>query len=84
MQLFINLKPVSLSNKKIDFSEEKCHGKCLQEHLGASGFQNVLGGGMPPDPLKARAFGARNLHRLVLKSGYGPASAWKAMCLYIQ
>ena len=29
------------------------------------------GGGMPPHPLMARAFGARNLPRLVLKSGYG-------------
>ena len=27
---------------------------------------------MPPIPLAARAFGARNLPRLVLKSGYGP------------
>ena len=27
---------------------------------------------MPPDPLAARPFGARNLPRLVLKSGYGP------------
>ena len=29
---------------------------------------------MPPDPLAARAFGARNLPCLVLKSGYGPES----------
>ena len=27
---------------------------------------------MPPNPLAARAFGDRNLLRLVLTSGYGP------------
>ena len=27
---------------------------------------------MPPAPVAAGAFGARNLPRLVLKSGYGP------------
>ena len=26
---------------KIDFSEEKCHGKCLKEHFWASIFQNI-------------------------------------------
>ena len=30
------------------------------------------GGHAPISPLAARAFGARNLPRLVLKSGYGP------------
>ena len=30
------------------------------------------GGHAPVSPLAARAFGARNLPRLVLKSGYGP------------
>ena len=29
---------------------------------------------MPPDPLAACAFGARNFPRLILKSGYGPES----------
>ena len=29
---------------------------------------------MPPDPLAAHAFGARNMFRLVLKSGYGPGT----------
>ena len=29
---------------------------------------------MPPDPLAAHAFGARNMLRLVLKSGYGPGT----------
>ena len=38
---------------KIDFSEEKCYGKCLEEHFWASRFQNFLGGGgaLPPAPL---------------------------------
>ena len=58
---------------KIDFSEEKCHAKCLQKHFWAPQFQNFQGG-MPPDPLAAHAFGARNLPCLVLKSGYGPES----------
>ena len=60
---------------KIDFSAEKWHRKCLQEDFWASIFQNFLGGrggGMPPDPLAARAFGGQNLPHLVLKSGYGP------------
>ena len=30
---------------------------------------------MPPDPLTPRAFGARDLPRLVLKPGYGTACA---------
>ena len=30
---------------KIDFSEEKWHGKCLKEHFLASRFQHFLGGG---------------------------------------
>ena len=58
MQMVINLAPVSLSNKKsehlhlpkIDFSEEKCHGKCLQEHFLASRFQNFLAGHTPRPP----------------------------------
>ena len=29
---------------------------------------------MPPDPLAACAFGARNFPHLILKSGYGPES----------
>ena len=40
---------------KIDFSEEKCYGKCLEEHFWASIFQNFLrrggGGSLPPAPL---------------------------------
>ena len=34
---------------KIDFSEEKCHGKCLKEHFWTSRFQNVLKGHAPPN-----------------------------------
>ena len=33
----------------------------------------IFWAGMPQTPLAARAFGARNLPRLVLKSGYSPA-----------
>ena len=64
---------------KIDFSEEKCLGKCLKEHFWASRIQNFLGS-MPPDPpLAARAFSTRNLPRLVLKSGDGP-NGLKVQC----
>ena len=62
---------------KINFSEEKCHGKFLKEHFWASRFQNFLGGACPQTPLATRAFGARNLPRLLLKSGYGPACTQK-------
>ena len=62
-----------LTLTKIDFSKEKCHEKRLKEQFWTSKFQNLLGGGKPPDPpLVARAFGARDLPRLVLKPGYGP------------
>ena len=53
MQMVINLAPVSLSNRKVNFytwprlTEEKCHGKCLQEHFWASTFQTFLGGNAP-------------------------------------
>ena len=39
---------------------------------GARGGAGRGGGHAPVSPLAARAFGARNLPRLVLKSGYGP------------
>ena len=35
---------------KIDFSEEKCHGKCLKEHFWASRFKKFLGGHAPRPP----------------------------------
>ena len=71
MQVVINLAPVSLRNKKVKFYtcsrrtflKKKCHcGKrCLKERCVC-----------PQTALAARAFGARNLPRLVMKSGYGP------------
>ena len=39
---------------KIDFSEEKCHGKCLKS---------------TSEPLDLKKYRNRNLPRLVLKSG---------------
>ena len=84
--MVINLAPVSLSNKKSellrlpksDVSEDKCHGKCLKEHSRAFRSETFLGGGgggaCPQTPLAARAFGARDLPRLALKSGYGPVA----------
>ena len=70
MQMVINLAPVSLRNKQLNFYtrsrltflKKKCHcGKSLKERCVC-----------PQTPLAARALGARNLPRLVLKSGYGP------------
>ena len=55
-------------------SEEKCHGKCLKEHLSFF-FSGEGGGGVgwrTESPSGFRAFPARNLPRLVLKPGYGP------------
>ena len=42
-------------------------------------FKLFRGGGgyAPQTPLKAHAFGARNLPRLVLKSRYGPVQVWQ-------
>ena len=37
------IKKELLHLPKIDFSEEKCHGKCLEERFSASRFQNFLG-----------------------------------------
>ena len=81
MQMVINLAPVSLSNKKVNFytcPRLTFLKKNATENGYKSIFENFLGegggreGGMPPAPLAARALGARNLPRLVLKSGYGP------------
>ena len=87
MQMIINLASVSLSNKEVNFytcprltllkknTTENSY-KSISEPLDLKIFWRVggVGGGgdMPPAPLAARAFGARNLPRLVLKSGYGP------------
>ena len=84
MQMIINLAPVSLSNKEVYFytcprltllkknTTENSY-KSISEPLDLKIFWRGGGGGdMPPVPLAARTFGARNLPRLVLKSGYGP------------
>ena len=87
MQMVINLAPVSLSNKKVNFYT--CPRLTfLKKNATENAYKNIfepLGfklfwGGMPPDPPpppKARPFGARNSPRLVLKSGYGPVKSYK-------
>ena len=80
MQMVINLAPVSLGNKKVNFytcprltflkknATENAY-KSISEPLN---FKIFLGGGAcPQTPLTASAFGARNLPRLVLKSCNG-------------
>ena len=79
MQMVINLAPVSLNSKKVNFytcprltflkknATVKAY-KSISEPLDFKRFWRD----MPPDPLAARALGARNLPRLVLKSDYGP------------
>ena len=83
MQMIINLAPVSLSNKEVNFytcprltllkknATENSY-KSISEPLDLKTFWRGAGGDMPPAPLAACAFGARNLPRLVVKSGYGP------------
>ena len=82
MQMVINLAPVSLSNKKVNFytcprltflkrnTTENAY-KRISEPLDFKIFWG--GGACPQTPLPARNFCARKLSRLVLKSGYGPA-----------
>ena len=83
--MVINLAPASLSNKKVNFytcprltflkknATENAY-KSIFEPLG---FKILWGGAYPQTPLKARAFGARNLPCLVLKTGYGPVKSYK-------
>ena len=83
MQMVVNLAPVSLSDKKVKVytcprltflqknATENAY-KSISEPLYFKIFWGGGGGGMSPDPLAARAFGAQNLPHLVLKSGYGP------------
>ena len=78
-KMVINLAPVSLTNKKVNFytcprlsflkknATENAY-KSISEPLDFK----IFWGGMPPHPLAAGAFSIRNLPRLVLKSGYGP------------
>ena len=81
MQMVINLAPVSLSNKKVNFytcPRLTFLKKNATENGYESIFENFLGewgGGREAClqlSLVARVLGARNLPRLVLKSGYGP------------
>ena len=81
MQMVINLAPVSLSNKKVNFYT--CPRlSFLKKYATENAFKSIsepldfkiFWGGeaaCPHTPLAARAFGARNLPHLVLKSGYG-------------
>ena len=65
MQMVIYLAPVSLSNKKVNFNT--CPRLTfLKKNAIKSAYISIS------EPLAARAFGARNLPRLVPKSGYGP------------
>ena len=84
--MVINLAPVSLSNKKVNFytcprltflkknATENAY-KSISEPLDLKLFL----GGMLPDPpppyLAAHALGAQNLPRLGLKSRYGPGTS---------
>ena len=74
--MVINLAPVSLNNKNVNFytcprltflkkNATENDYKSISESLD---FKIFWWG----TPLAARTFGARNLPRLVLKSGYGP------------
>ena len=93
MQMVVNLAPVSLSNKKVKFYT--CPRMTfLQKNASENAYKSISeplyfkifwgggeGGGMPPDPLAARAFGAQNLPHLVLKSGCGPGFIVSAVLL---
>ena len=80
MQMVINVAPVSLSNKKVNFytcprltflkknAIENAY-ESISEPLDFKIFRG--GGTCPQTPLAARALGARNLPHLVLNSGYG-------------
>ena len=83
MQMVINLAPVSLSNKKVNFYT--CPRLTfLKKNATENAYKNVSepldfkifwrGGGVAclQTPLAASTFGARNLPRLVLLSGNGP------------
>ena len=84
MQMVVNLAPVSLSDKKVKFYTCPRMTFLTRAFLSLyiSKFSGVGGGGgMPPDPLAARAFGAQNLPHLVLKSGCGPGFIVSAVLL---
>ena len=80
--MVINLAPVSLSNRKVNFYT--CPKlTCLEKNATGNANKSIYEpvdfkifwrgwGACPQTPLAARAFGARILPRLVLRSGYGP------------
>ena len=81
--MVINLAPVSLSNKKVNFytcprltflkkNDTEDVYKSISEPLDFKLFLGGGGGACAQTPLAARTSGARELARLVLKSGYGP------------
>ena len=84
IQIVINVAPVSLRIKKVNFYTcprltflkknatvtENAY-KSISEPLDFK----IFWGACPQTPPAARAFGARNLPRLILKSGYGPVSS---------
>ena len=86
--MVINLAPVSLSNRKVNFYT--CPKlTCLKKNVTGNANKSIYepvdfkifwrgwgGGAYPQTPLAARAFGARILPRLVLKSGYGPSNGF--------
>ena len=80
MQIVINLAPVSLSNKKVNlytcqrltFLKKNATENAYKSISEPLDFKIFLRGACPQTPLAARAFGDRNLLRLVLTSGYGP------------
>ena len=91
MQIVVNLAPVSLSNKKVKFYTYP-RLTFLQKNATENAYKSISeplyfkifgggGGGMPPDPLAARACGTQNLPHLVLKSGYGPGFIVRAVLL---
>ena len=80
MQMVINLAPVSLSNKKVNFYT--CRRLTfLKKNATENAYESISeplnfkifwgGGACPQTLLTASAFGARNLPRLVLKSCNG-------------
>ena len=88
--MVINLAPLSLSNKKVNFytwprltflkknATVNAH-KSISETLDFKIFWTGWGEHAPRPALVVRAFGARNLPRLILKSGYGPDSDFGAI-----
>ena len=87
MQMVINLAPVSLSNKKVNFYtcprltflKKNATGNAYQSISEPLDFK-ISEVACPQTPLAAHAFGARNLPPLVMKSGYGPDFLYNFSC----